>query len=178
MGPARVLVILLFLLCLGTAQETTTYIGHYLEPFPGPQVYKDPNSGTLFYVETDGRHLAAVSDKGKLLWTKDPFKDAHLPFYRTEKPQIVFIGPAPRGVHPGLQEFLPLGFWISTIQGSEAVRFLHLSPDGILFRRPSTQSGKDWQCQTTVEQATASGGSGKDLYHETLRPGLVCHPCL
>jgi hypothetical protein len=104
MRPACVFVILLFLLCLGTAQETTTYIGHYLEPFPGPQVYKDPNSGTLFYVETDGRHVAAISDKGKLLWTKDPFKDAHLPFYRTEKPQIVYIGPAPKGVHPPGEE--------------------------------------------------------------------------
>src|SRR5438105_1881234 len=60
MRPACVLVIFLFVLCLGTAQETTTYIGHYLEPFPGPQVYKDPNSGTLFYVETDGRHVAAI----------------------------------------------------------------------------------------------------------------------
>ena len=100
MRPARVLVIFLFALCLSTAQETTTYIGHYLEPFPGPQVYKDPNSGTLFYVETDGRHVAAISGKGKLLWSKDPFKDAHLPFYRTEKPQIVYIGPAPKGVHP------------------------------------------------------------------------------
>ena len=104
MRPARVLVILLFLLCLGTAQETTTYIGHYLKPFPGPQVYKDPNSGTLFYVETDGRHVAAVSGKGKLLWTKDPFKDARLSFYRTEKPQIVYIGPAPKGVHPPGEE--------------------------------------------------------------------------
>ncbi len=104
MRPARVLVILLFLLCLGTAQETTTYIGHYLEPFPGPQVYKDPNSGTLFYVETDGRHVAAISGKGKLLWSKDPFKDAHLSFYRTEKPQIVYIGPAPKSVHPPGEE--------------------------------------------------------------------------
>ena len=103
MRPARVLVIFL-LVCLGTAQETTTYIGHYLEPFPGPQVYKDPNSGTLFYVETDGRHVAAISGEGKLLWSKDPFKDAHLPFYRTEKPQIVYIGPAPKGVHPPGEE--------------------------------------------------------------------------
>ena len=104
MRPARVLVIFLFALCLSTAQETTTYIGHYLEPFPGPQVYKDPNSGTLFYVETDGRHVAAISDKGKLLWSKDPFKDAHLPFYRTEKPQIVYIGPTLKGIHPPGEE--------------------------------------------------------------------------
>jgi hypothetical protein len=90
--------------CLGTAQQTTTYIGHNLEPFPGPQVYKDTNSGMLFYVETDGRHVAAISGEGKLLWSKDPFKDARLPFYRTEKPQIVYIGPAPKGVHPPGEE--------------------------------------------------------------------------
>src|SRR6202043_609302 len=78
----------------------------------------------------------------------------------------------------GIQEFLPLGFRVPTIQRSEPVRFLHLSPDGILFRRRSTQSGKDWQCQTTVEQATATRGRGKDLYHETLRQWLVCNPYL
>ena len=74
MSAARVLVILLVVLCLGRAQETTTYIGHYLERFPGPQVYKDPTSGTLFYVETDGRHVVAISSEGKLLWSKDPSK--------------------------------------------------------------------------------------------------------
>jgi hypothetical protein len=79
-------------LCIGTAQDTTTYVAHYLEPFPGPQVYKDPQSGTTLYVETDGRHVAAISGDGKLLWNRDPYKDAHLPFYRTEKPQIVYIG--------------------------------------------------------------------------------------
>lgn len=100
MKSACVLVIFLFALCLGRAQETITYIGHSHEPFQGPQVYKDPNSGTLFYVETDGRHVAAISGDGKLLWCREPFKDAHLAFYRTEKPQIVYIGSAPTGVHP------------------------------------------------------------------------------
>jgi hypothetical protein len=104
MRSVCVLVIFLFALCLGRAQETTTYIGHFLEPFQGPQVYKDPDSGTLFYVETDGRHVAALSGGGKLLWCKEPFKDAHLAFYRTEKPQIVYIGSAPKGVHPPGEE--------------------------------------------------------------------------
>jgi hypothetical protein len=99
-----VLVILLFVPCLGAAQQTTAYIAHYLEPFQGPQVYKDPNSGTLFYVETDGRHVAAISGEGNLLWSKDPFKDAHLPFYRTKKPKIVYIGPPPKWVHPAGKE--------------------------------------------------------------------------
>jgi hypothetical protein len=93
MWPARVLVVLLFALCLGTAQDTTTYIAHDLEPFPGPQVYKDMNSETTLYVETDGRHVAGISSDGKLLWNRDPFKDAHLDYYRTKTPQIVYIGP-------------------------------------------------------------------------------------
>src|ERR1035437_4087337 len=96
MKAARVLIILSFMLCLGAAQETTTYIGHYLEHFPGAQVYKDPNSGTLLYVETDGRHLAAISPDGKLLWARDPFKDAHLPYYKIRNPQVYYLGPFPK----------------------------------------------------------------------------------
>ena len=114
MKPAQLLVIsFMFIVGIGIAQETTTYIGHYLEPFPGPQVYKDPTSGTLLYVETDGRHVAAISGDGKLLWSRDPFKDAHLQFYRTEKPQIVYIGPLskadrPPGGQP--EEFVAIAF--------------------------------------------------------------------
>jgi hypothetical protein len=62
--------------------------------FPGPQVYKDPHSTTTLYVETDGRHVAAISGDGRLLWNKDPFEDGHLRFYRTKNPKIVYIGPA------------------------------------------------------------------------------------
>ena len=73
MRPARVLVIFL-LVCLGTAQETTTYIGHYLKPFPGPQVYKDTNSGMLFYVETaDGMWLQSQA-KENCCGVKTPSK--------------------------------------------------------------------------------------------------------
>src|SRR5271157_856675 len=86
--------------CFGARQESTTYNARYLTDFSGPQVYKDPTSGTLLYVETDGRHVAAISRDGKLLWNRDPFKDAHLPFYRTEKPQIVYIEPATKFHHP------------------------------------------------------------------------------
>jgi hypothetical protein len=93
MRTARLLAIFFTLAFIGAAQKTTTYVAHYLEPFPGPQAYKDPDTGTLLYVETDGRHLAALSGDGKLLWNRDPFMDAHLDFYRTEKPQIVYLGP-------------------------------------------------------------------------------------
>ena len=93
MTTTRLLVVFLSMISLSAAQESTEYVDVYLRPFPGPQVYKDPLSRTLLYVETDGRHVAAISGDGKLLWNRDPFKDAHLSFYRTEKPQIVYIGP-------------------------------------------------------------------------------------
>lgn len=93
MRAGRLLAIsVMFMVGLSTAQETTTYVAHYLERFPGPQIYKDQQSGTTLYVETDGRHVAAISGDGKLLWVRDPFKDGHLDSYRTEKPQIVYIG--------------------------------------------------------------------------------------
>lgn len=94
MKAACLLATLLAFQFLGAAQ--TPHIARALEPFPGPQAYKATKSGTILYVETDGRHLAAISSDGKLLWNRDPFKDAHLKFYRTQKPQIVYLGPSPQ----------------------------------------------------------------------------------
>lgn len=88
------LVFLLSAPFLCSAQQSQTYVAHYLNRFPGPQVYTDTKSGTLFYVESDGRHVAAISKNGRLLWNRDPFKDGRLSFYRTNTPQIVYIGPA------------------------------------------------------------------------------------
>lgn len=96
MRTMRLLAVMLFVQLFCAAQQTTPYIAHYTEPFSGPQVYKDSNSKTLFYVETDGRHVAAISDERKLLWCSDPHKDADVEPYRTDKPQIVYIGPAPK----------------------------------------------------------------------------------
>lgn len=93
MKAARLLIVLISMRFLSEAQErTTTYTGRYLTDFPGPQVYKAATSKTLFYVESDGRHVVAISSAGKLLSIKDPVKDAPLPTYRTEKPQIICIG--------------------------------------------------------------------------------------
>lgn len=100
MRTTRLFGTLFLMTFLSTAQETTTYVTHYLERFPGPQVYKDPNSATTLYVETDGRHVAAISGEGKLLWNKDPYTDGHLPFYRTKNPQIIFIGSVSKSVPP------------------------------------------------------------------------------
>jgi hypothetical protein len=81
------LLVFFSMLCVGAAQERNVL---------DPRVYKDPASGALLYLETDGRHVAAISVDGKLLWIRDPFKDAHMPFYRTKTPQIVYIGQIPK----------------------------------------------------------------------------------
>ncbi len=69
---------------------TAIYVG--VPSFSGAKTYRDAETGIFFYLESDGRHVAAISPDGKLLWNRDPFADAHLEFYRTDKPQIVRIG--------------------------------------------------------------------------------------
>ena len=45
------------------------------EHFPAqPMTYKDPRTSIILYVETDGRHVAAINADGTLLWVRDPFK--------------------------------------------------------------------------------------------------------
>jgi hypothetical protein len=63
-------------------------------------IYKDGATGTIIYVETDARHVAAISPDGKLLWRKDPFVDANLQPYRVSRPTIVLLGPQPSGELP------------------------------------------------------------------------------
>jgi hypothetical protein len=53
-----------------------------------PMVYKDPRNSISFYVESDGRHLAAIDPDGKLLWVRNPFEDRELCPYRTARPVI------------------------------------------------------------------------------------------
>ncbi len=43
----------------------------------------------MLYVETDGRHVSALTRAGKVLWTRNPFSDAHLQPYRVQRPRIV-----------------------------------------------------------------------------------------
>lgn len=56
-----------------------------------PFAFKDPRTQTVFYVESDGRHLAAVDRDGNLLWVRNPFEDSRLCPYRTPRPVIYLI---------------------------------------------------------------------------------------
>ena len=83
--------------------NTVTYTAHYLTKFPGPQSYKDADSGIILYVESDGRHVAAIGQNGNILWHRDPFADAGLEFYRTKRPQIVWVGQASKRTLEGMR---------------------------------------------------------------------------
>jgi hypothetical protein len=37
--------------------------------------FRDPRTSISFYVESDGRHLAAIDRDGKLLWVRNPYED-------------------------------------------------------------------------------------------------------
>ena len=56
-----------------------------------PQVIQDPVTKVIFYLESDGRHIAAISPDGKLLWNRDPFVDAKLQPYRLKRPLICYF---------------------------------------------------------------------------------------
>jgi hypothetical protein len=56
-----------------------------------PLAYKDPRSGISLYVESDGRHFAAIDSNGRLLWVRNPFEETGLCPYRSPHPVIYEI---------------------------------------------------------------------------------------
>jgi hypothetical protein len=57
-----------------------------------PMSYMDPKTLITFYVESDGRHLAAIDADGKLLWVRNPWEDSHVFCqYRTPRPVIASL---------------------------------------------------------------------------------------
>jgi hypothetical protein len=43
-------------------------------PITLPGTYRDVDSGIIFYVESDGRHVSAISSEGKILWSREPLQ--------------------------------------------------------------------------------------------------------
>ena len=74
------------------AADAHTYLNR-ASSFKGPIAYADAAMKTVFYVESDGRHVSAITFEGTVLWTRDPFVDAKLQPYRFAEPKIVSIGP-------------------------------------------------------------------------------------
>jgi hypothetical protein len=57
-------------------------------PPNSPPPYRDPVTGITFYVESDGRHVAAIESSGKLKWIRNPFVDNDMCPYRSAHPFI------------------------------------------------------------------------------------------
>lgn len=60
------------------------------EPFAASQsfVLDDPRSGLAIHVESDGRHLSALTREGKVIWHRDIFNDSRLERIFPPPPQI------------------------------------------------------------------------------------------
>jgi hypothetical protein len=56
-----------------------------------PLTFKDPRTSIFFYVESDGRHLAAIDAGGKLLWVRNPFEDPRFCPSNNPRPSISSI---------------------------------------------------------------------------------------
>jgi hypothetical protein len=56
-----------------------------------PMAYKDSRTSISFYVESNGRRLAAIDPNGKLLWVRNPYEDSRFCQYRTPRPVIHFM---------------------------------------------------------------------------------------
>ncbi len=99
------------LLCIASVvAQTTTYIDAPRK-FVGPQTYKDADTGIIFYVESDGRHVSAISQDGKILWHRNPFEDAKLEPYRLKFPVIVYLGKPNDWMIQGKKEkYIGIGF--------------------------------------------------------------------
>jgi hypothetical protein len=74
----------------------TLKINHPPPPITFPYTYKDADTGIIFYIESDGHHVAALDKDGKILWCRQPALDGKLPPYSEIHPRpnplIVWFG--------------------------------------------------------------------------------------
>jgi hypothetical protein len=90
--------------------------------------YKDTRSPLIFYVESDGRHIAAIAQDGKVIWHRDPFIEAKLPPYRKKQARIVWIGK-------------PQEWMVKAKAGNGNGQFISISYDSTQFGVIDTKSG-------------------------------------
>jgi hypothetical protein len=86
---------------------------------PASLSYRDPDSGIIFSVESDGRHIVAADKDGKILWRRQPGTDGNLPPYSETRPQtnpvVTWIGALTKDQsdhlkNTGSGKFIGIGF--------------------------------------------------------------------
>jgi len=98
----------------------------------GPVAYVDKKLQVVVYAETDGRHVSAINFDGRVLWTRNPFVDAHLKPYRVAEPKIVFFyTPRPRMIEGKKGSFVGVMFEStqSGLMDLESGKFTFLGQD-------------------------------------------------
>ena len=84
-----------------------------------PFAYKDAEKGIIFYVESDGHHISAISPDGRILWHRQPATDGNLPPYSEKHPRpnptVVWIGALSKAEgerlkHTGNGRFIGISF--------------------------------------------------------------------
>ena len=95
--------------------------------------YSDPETGNIFTVNSDGRHVSAKNANGQLLWISNPFVDTNMCPYRTIHPYISRIGAAYDG------RFTPA----QIVQ--QLIKISDLNPKSIVWRtRPKSDDRFVW----------------------------------
>lgn len=81
------------IVCMPGAQAQTN---QFVNTPRAARSYRDPASGTIFYVESDLHHVVALDKDGKILWCRQPALDGNLPPYSEKHPRanpaVVWIG--------------------------------------------------------------------------------------
>lgn len=76
-------------------------------------IYRSNAANVIIYVETDGRHVVAISPDGRILWRRDPFVDAGLVPYRMAHPTIECVGSKCKGLSADEKSF---AVWFNSSQ--------------------------------------------------------------
>jgi hypothetical protein len=102
------------------------------EEFHAPRILRDSKTGIVFYLESDRRHVCAISPDGKLLWSRNPFVDAKVKSFQPPWPIIYtfkFVDPSWWKIHSYLGpaadfisvDFTPIQFGVIKKQTGELI---------------------------------------------------------
>ena len=88
-------VTLSFALFFTSTASAVVFVDRYSTSADGtthkPITIRDPRTDITFYVHGDRRHISAIDRDWQVLWTRDPFVEAHLVRYRVGFPMVTDI---------------------------------------------------------------------------------------
>ena len=69
----------------GVRGESQSSVDRDPREYRGPIAYSDPATETLFYAESNGRHVSAIRFDGNVLWTRDLYNDVRKALWTRER---------------------------------------------------------------------------------------------